>query len=740
MKKLVATHVENYAPSSANNIAGGYALGQEWFNPLTGKKYWHKANGIWQEHENTVPIPGIADKGIIIPLYLDPIADSGQDAAEYLVSLKAEHPDVAVIAIVNPASGPGTAATVPYTTMINTLRLGGIKVIGYVPTDYYNLTTVTLAEIHTDIDRWASFYDVDGIFFDEMGSSPTLTDEYTALKNYALAAGHTITVGNPGAALTSAWFTANVFDTYVIYENAGPPLESYLDDYDTMTGATPQELAVLVHGQSAWNATTFSMIMSHVKWIYITHDALVPDPWDELSVHIEEMFIALGGVPATPVSSGEHTNEILVFSYTVDNTGTPASGKAVFSNLANPYAMQTLRLNKIDRYGRDISSAIVAQVSNNTSLYICREGGSASFINKHLSLGAVATSTYIEIGIIWQAVAGPMAVGDNIVIRCVAADPAIPNLQQVTDAGAVTTHSIEVAGVTVTDAPAGHVVMANGTTQPMSGGGALSELLLMKFNLQDLTDPTSGGLTFWDIDSQTTNGYLKLSINDANGKHIEYATLKQLGTVGTRFYLGKETGTDSEFNILKVTAVIAYSGYLEISYEVEEAIFSFVEDDVLVIKALPSVPTVPVLASGTFTPVFIGVDGGYIGYSSLYGPDPYIYLDGTATYTRVGNMVTLNVPCRGWNWGAYEFGFAFFHMELPFPSVNAGTTSDATGMFTVKVASATEEENQGYMPGTVFFIEDEADVVKFYWRQDWMVVTDTYSKIYATITYEVAPD
>lgn len=61
MKKQLATHFNNVDPTSSENLAAGYALGQEWYNTTTGSKYFHKSNGVWVL-EFSIPGPGDASQ------------------------------------------------------------------------------------------------------------------------------------------------------------------------------------------------------------------------------------------------------------------------------------------------------------------------------------------------------------------------------------------------------------------------------------------------------------------------------------------------------------------------------------------------------------------------------------------------------------------------------------------------------------------------------------------------------
>lgn len=46
MKHLL-TYFKNTDPTSSENIGSGYSLGQEWYNTITGDKFYHKFDGVW---------------------------------------------------------------------------------------------------------------------------------------------------------------------------------------------------------------------------------------------------------------------------------------------------------------------------------------------------------------------------------------------------------------------------------------------------------------------------------------------------------------------------------------------------------------------------------------------------------------------------------------------------------------------------------------------------------------------
>src|SRR4051812_25332655 len=84
---------------------------------------------------------------------------------------------IPIEAIMNPASGPGPGANPDYRVAVGALQASGGRVIGYVPTGYGSRPA---AEVIADVRAYLQWYDVDGIFLDEMGNQ--LGDlDYTAV-------------------------------------------------------------------------------------------------------------------------------------------------------------------------------------------------------------------------------------------------------------------------------------------------------------------------------------------------------------------------------------------------------------------------------------------------------------------------------------------------------------------------------------------------------------------------------
>jgi hypothetical protein len=116
---------------------------------------------VVQLDDDPPPLVGATGaNGTIIPLYTRP-SDASWSA---VASAKRAHPTVPAIAIINPADGPGLAARADYASGTSMLTGAGLKVIGYVHTEYGRRDR---SLIEQEIDRYRAWYPaVTGIFFD----------------------------------------------------------------------------------------------------------------------------------------------------------------------------------------------------------------------------------------------------------------------------------------------------------------------------------------------------------------------------------------------------------------------------------------------------------------------------------------------------------------------------------------------------------------------------------------------
>lgn len=217
--------------------------------------------------------------GTIIPLYTYPTDPTWATVAAEAMA----HPEVEVVAIVNPGSGPGQAPDPNYEAGIAALADAGVTVIGYVYTSY---AARPVAEVQADIDAYADFYpEVAGVMLDEMSNVRGDEAYYAGISAYAAGSGLGLSVGNPGTSVPESF--VETVDALFIYESQGLPdtdgFEAWLGDYDR------ESFAIIPHTVAGLEPEFVHEALEHVGWIYVTDDML-PNPWDSLPPYFGELM------------------------------------------------------------------------------------------------------------------------------------------------------------------------------------------------------------------------------------------------------------------------------------------------------------------------------------------------------------------------------------------------------------------------------------------------------------------
>src|SRR5216684_3636380 len=119
---------------------------------------------------------------LLVVYYADP-PDANWDRIVALAN-----PGMSVI--VNPSSGPGSAASSKCSLIVKALQAKGAEVLGYVWTNYGNMTGLGAKN---QVNEYATWYGTEGVFFDGYNDVPS----YTGLVAFCRSLGLRI-VGNPG--------------------------------------------------------------------------------------------------------------------------------------------------------------------------------------------------------------------------------------------------------------------------------------------------------------------------------------------------------------------------------------------------------------------------------------------------------------------------------------------------------------------------------------------------------------
>ncbi|WP_295449693.1 spherulation-specific family 4 protein [uncultured Thiodictyon sp.] len=219
-------------------------------------------------------------QGAAIPAYFYP-------GALWTTSI-ASVPRTAIM-IMNPDSGPGASKDANYVSAVNAAQAAGIKVLGYVHTNYGSRP---ISQVQTEINLYKRWYGVDGIFLDQTAPSATDLAYYQSLASYIRGRNNSFVMLNPGVIpdqryVTLADTTVVFEQSYAAYRTWVPP--SWIHDYPAA------KFTHLVHTTttSAQMASAIELSRSrNAGLVYVTHD-IPTNPWDSLPIYWQTELITL---------------------------------------------------------------------------------------------------------------------------------------------------------------------------------------------------------------------------------------------------------------------------------------------------------------------------------------------------------------------------------------------------------------------------------------------------------------
>jgi hypothetical protein len=189
------------------------------------------------------------------------------------------------VVTINPSSGIGSSKDTNFVNGINQLKSAGITVIGYVYTSYAQRSTTVIKD---EINKYKSWYAVNGIFFDEMSITSGKESYYSSLNSYVKSSGMTFTMGNPGADTRSSYI--GTVDNMIIYESQGLPSVDSLKGWHL--NYNKKNFSITPFGVSTLNTQFVKDAKNYVGYMYITNDGL-PNPWNSLPSYFSNLVTAL---------------------------------------------------------------------------------------------------------------------------------------------------------------------------------------------------------------------------------------------------------------------------------------------------------------------------------------------------------------------------------------------------------------------------------------------------------------
>ncbi|MCP4371179.1 MAG: hypothetical protein GY797_24150 [Deltaproteobacteria bacterium] len=188
---------------------------------------------------------------------------------------------VPITAIINPGNGPGQGIpNADYQKGLEKLRETGVTILGYIHTSYGDRK---IEYVKADVDIYNQYFNINGIFFDEVANNADKLDYYEELYQYVKNLSHLDKVFlNPGTSIDESYFNRLPDATIVISENASDTfLEKLQED---MRSYPVERSAMLVHtvpDVEKMKAHTDVAVNNNIGYVYVTND-IMPNPWDTL--------------------------------------------------------------------------------------------------------------------------------------------------------------------------------------------------------------------------------------------------------------------------------------------------------------------------------------------------------------------------------------------------------------------------------------------------------------------------
>jgi hypothetical protein len=212
-----------------------------------------------------------------VPAYFYPNGPGLREWDRLIASAKV----VPIVAIVNPASGPGDHVDTNFAALLPRARKAGVMLVGYVGTQY---TRKPLRRAKAEVDTFLRFYpDIQGFHFDEQSSEANGVDYYAELYRYVhqLIPG-ALVLTNPGTACASGYASRPASDAICLFER-----ERGFDEFrpPAWTARFPgSKFCLQAHNVATEEQMTRSLRRAaqfKIGYVFVTDD-VGPNPYDRL--------------------------------------------------------------------------------------------------------------------------------------------------------------------------------------------------------------------------------------------------------------------------------------------------------------------------------------------------------------------------------------------------------------------------------------------------------------------------
>jgi hypothetical protein len=229
-----------------------------------------------------------AEIKLFVPAYFYPAGEGLKEWEKLIAAAK----KVPIVAIANPASGPGERSDPNHVEVISRASKSGVRVIGYVSTQYAKRS---IEQVKADVDLWRKLYPaVEGIFFDEQTSDASQLKYYREAFDYARRQiKDAFIASNPGVPCDAAYFAASNPDAISIFEHH-QGYDQFMPPAD-LENAPRRRSAVLPYDTRDAQQMRERLRRAadlHLGYFYATDDNGA-NPWDRLPTYWDDEVAAV---------------------------------------------------------------------------------------------------------------------------------------------------------------------------------------------------------------------------------------------------------------------------------------------------------------------------------------------------------------------------------------------------------------------------------------------------------------
>jgi Spherulation-specific family 4 len=221
------------------------------------------------------PAPAASAQSMAVPAYFYP-----GGSPDFWAQMDSAAPTLQV-AVVNPASGPGSTFDPTYASAVRTAQQHGITVVGYVDTNY---GTRPLTDVEADIDAYYNWYHVNGIYFDRASTGCSLAQSYYApLKRYVKRKGGTARTILGFGTQTNECYVSDA-DILLTFEGSDADYVSHYSAPSWVAKYSPAHFWHVIYDTTTVSAMTQAVQLSKQRGagsVYVTPDVL-QNPYDTL--------------------------------------------------------------------------------------------------------------------------------------------------------------------------------------------------------------------------------------------------------------------------------------------------------------------------------------------------------------------------------------------------------------------------------------------------------------------------